>query len=1229
MKFVLIGFGGTGSEIVNNVYGRIPASMQNDFAAYAIDTDQDDLRNLENIIPTNRIVTSRDETVGSILNKFQGKNFSFLSKHRSVLNTPIAEGAGQVRQVSRFGFETMEEDLGTLTAGIDHMLLQAQRNDQGIQIYFIGSICGGTGSGCMLQIANFISNYISSVNDGVRIYTTACLLLPGVYTEMKDVELDANQKNRLKANAYAFIKEWNTYNAIFHEDYKGDKKNFNLLHLNLGQKGGITYSISKQDLLNINQTFQEPFNSFLCIDNTSANGGALKSLQDYKDMLEDFLFFYTTTGVAGTASSRLVNSLPALMTPGAGGISRFNGLGVSKIIYPKNQMEELASLKIFKTSFSENYLRIDKEYLKEKAKIDERKKFGDFSQEDFTRGQFFVKQFKEWASSDLGIFDGFYKICDSELKYAKRDEGQTTVEYVYKHDICFERIQEFISSRVEKIRTTSDIPAIDHFQKSIDRFIETFSNKEDKIGEVIKLEKQINEFEYQIGQISDSTVKNIAANIVSFLDVSQGILKGARNSNYNILHYMLGSTESEETMGVMNPVSIRFFLYNLTELIKDRYDSLYKRVLGSGGEYSGEIQSILENLEEVRELDYLSSTDEIENPVEAIRRAEEKNRNWGGAFKFINDQTKDFWRIYKPAIENESSELINLFVKKIEHRVLGIVLNQLNMMTSLWETYFTNVEDLFNKENNFVDQSINRLTLDNPKEHYQEIFYDRNPEKSKKYKLEFIEEVSKSSNMDGVLGDRITETLALESLWVLKEVNDKDRALDLESITLGAKDIISSLKLTIQEMQIFNMSLIEAWRKHLSLRNSEELESDINQLMAETLDRIKRISGPYMIAGQNNPVTNTYTFWGIHKMNQEEIQNLNDRELSRKLGVKLRDDTVDQILSKDKDGEGFISDNPVITPYEIICNTINTGFSFQNVFDFLGPQNPKIDDIFRHPMNAGNYYKSYFGEKLNNWLRGEASVHIDERWSGLHILKELNDDLDEMFEEEVKKAFIRGLTMNWLNSVKNDDRDNTWRVDCNWFEDSMNRSGFLYMGDEPLEARFYDLYKGLYNNMFVVLKINGYQDTVMEYEGAFEKQFDADRKGSARYSWRYHKFVLGCSSPINYELYPKTKYNILDVICSLHQEGPNNNETFKLQEDLIHILMKELISYHQKVYGKADNHQRRLRNVINDILRTSKIANNQASVGDCKLRDKWFGILLEYYKVESTLKEKFKLCKQK
>ena len=212
VPILLIGLGGIGSEIVDNVYGRLKSTKQaSNIEALVFDTDINSQKNLKNITEECKIQTSTDKTVKYAL-EIDKDAKEWFPIHPLIEKMQMLNGAGQIRAVSRLALRSAMK-LGKLTpttAVRDRLFkLGSGINEKGLRVMIVSSMMGGTGSGIFLQIPLYIRElFESQISGGCdRIEIQGTFILPDV---LKGA-ISPKEVENVYSNAYAAMKELNRF----------------------------------------------------------------------------------------------------------------------------------------------------------------------------------------------------------------------------------------------------------------------------------------------------------------------------------------------------------------------------------------------------------------------------------------------------------------------------------------------------------------------------------------------------------------------------------------------------------------------------------------------------------------------------------------------------------------------------------------------------------------------------------------------------------------------------------------------------------------------------------------------------------------------------------------------------------------------------------------------------------------------------------------------------------
>lgn len=223
---VIIGMGGTGKDVL----ARTRRLLVERFGA------------LSNVPVVQFVSIDTDDAPPGVPEIFMGQNIAFRHDEKAVLDTTglgpilgnlaqyehlaewfppdlagvqdLTSGAKQIRALGRLaffmGYAGVRDVVTAAVKGVtdrdkarfmlDHYGLNV---GSGVDVYIVSSLCGGTGSGMLLDVAYGIRKWFR--DNGLVNEVNAYVMLPGAFTGVSD---------RVKANGYACLKELNHHMGL-------------------------------------------------------------------------------------------------------------------------------------------------------------------------------------------------------------------------------------------------------------------------------------------------------------------------------------------------------------------------------------------------------------------------------------------------------------------------------------------------------------------------------------------------------------------------------------------------------------------------------------------------------------------------------------------------------------------------------------------------------------------------------------------------------------------------------------------------------------------------------------------------------------------------------------------------------------------------------------------------------------------------------------------------------
>lgn len=377
---VVIGVGGTGKNILLALKKMIVENSPNGMQDYpllkllSLDTDT----SIDGV--TSEIKTVKDEIkldpnteierlgadglVSTLkLDEFPNIKEWFPDSKRSQLNpTMLSGGASQMKPVGRFSFawnaSTLRDKLyNILSTTIDVNAVKKSKIagfNPFTNVFICGSICGGTGSGVFLDVANLVRFVAKQANVVAKIY--GLMALASVYDSIAG-------DLKLKPNCYASLVELDYYQN--ENNFQSLKRQFYPAYRNIGPEDW--------DYTNSSNTFS--FDYPYLFDKTNETGVSFSSPKQFAEMAARFIYLLTGSDVA-TRWESVSNNIwvnldrdKKLNKP-----VRYASTGNTSIIYPRRKITQLCSFKLadeyFRIILDESYGKVEIDRLVERFLTD-------------------------------------------------------------------------------------------------------------------------------------------------------------------------------------------------------------------------------------------------------------------------------------------------------------------------------------------------------------------------------------------------------------------------------------------------------------------------------------------------------------------------------------------------------------------------------------------------------------------------------------------------------------------------------------------------------------------------------------------------------------------------------------------------------------------------------------------------------------------------------------------
>lgn len=540
---LLIGLGGTGSRVVNNVVKLLKknrlAFNDGQICCAVLDTntnDMGDIRRSGTDVPVYE--TSKPQRISDYLDQYNHLNVrEWCPVSPAFLTQSMLDGCSEVRVKSRLAFldclntETIS-NLGTL---INDVL----KNNEGskIRVMIVSSLSGGTGSGMFIQVALWLREYLAKSQITIR----GIFLLPDVFVStIKDIRESAETRTRHYANAYAAIRELNALTKI--------RKN---ISLDLSEKITLgTLFDSERDADNGEPVYDFSF----FIDNRDENGVSLSSISEYEQMAAQLVYMQLYSPMKDDMYSEEDNAFLSFVSNDE---PLYGTCGTAKAEYPVRSVKTYCAIRATQESIKTGWRKIDSEI---EARIEEKKaaeRDGVFTSEAIDPRFEYVKLFDEKIAvkpEEAGrdrFFISIAKDVKNETKIKSKD-GKVTVKYTDKIDDFIKMLK---SKKIETFVTQNS--HMDDFAIDAESFVSADHSKEELRSKILSdesdMEDAVNLFESKV----DEYATNIVNTVFPF---SMGEVTPKNECS---IYGLISKPNEEGTRIFIHPVAMRYLLCKL------------------------------------------------------------------------------------------------------------------------------------------------------------------------------------------------------------------------------------------------------------------------------------------------------------------------------------------------------------------------------------------------------------------------------------------------------------------------------------------------------------------------------------------------------------------------------------------------------------------------------------------------------------------------------------------
>lgn len=665
---LLIGLGGTGSRVVNNVVKELHLNKKEinngEICCAVLDTnvnDADEIVRSSTGVPV--IPTSKAQKIRGYFEEYNHLHIGeWCPQSPSFMEESMLNGASELRVKSRLAFMDCIES-GKIDE-LEFMINDVLKNNEGsqIRIMIVSSLSGGTGSGMFIQVALWLRKILCNSQITIR----GIFMLPDVFvSNIKDIKDNKTTSVRHYCNAYAAIRELNAITNI---------REFG--------EGKLAEKITIGNLFDSEKDFKtgKPVYDFaFFIDDKDENGVRLESVAEYEKMVAQLVYMQLYAPMSDDMYSEEDNAFIAFKAEKE--MPLYGSCGTAKAVYPTESVKNYCALRAAQDSLTSGWNKIDSEInaiLEEKKR---KERDGIYSNEVIDVRAKFMKIFEDKTAvkaEEVAEDRFFINIAKDVKNEVRRKEGEKTVtDY-----------RDKVSDFVKLLQDQKIDPVVVSFGIEEEFAIDSESFVDDD-HTMDELRNQIKNDEVGISEALDKFDKNVAdyadTIVNSVFPYSMGDVKP---ENRATIYGLLSKPNDMGELEFIHPVAARYVLYKLIANLERAVKGFVLADRRAEALAGGDVGTLFDN----------KRTAETEATPEAFLNSK----------KFLQNEAKfldDFEGRYAQFIETKIRLCEKYEKERLQSEVYKKLIERLELLAKQLESFFGKLDEIQGKLNDAVAQN--------------------------------------------------------------------------------------------------------------------------------------------------------------------------------------------------------------------------------------------------------------------------------------------------------------------------------------------------------------------------------------------------------------------------------------------------------------------------------------------------------------------------------------------
>lgn len=573
---VLVGLGGTGSRVVNNVARMLQERNHsiNDgkITCVVFDTNKSD-NDLIKASGTNIPVVSTcdDKKIREYLARYANMRVDeWCPTSPTFVDSHMKNGASEVRVKSRLAFmDTLENGgIQQFITAIEKVFHSRTDTKDQLRVLVVSSLAGGTGSGMFIQISLWLRQFFESRNCDATI--RGILLLPDIFVStVEDAKKNPLKKLYYYANAYAAIREVNAINKVVKEQEKAKKSG----------KPTLERPMIIDGVFDSRKPPSRPvFDNAFFVDDQDVYGASFSKTSDYEEVAAQMVYMQLYAPMYTemiSVEDNLYRSFEMNDEP------VYGSCGTAKLEYPTMDVVRYCALHAAVDAVAQGWHCLDREIAVEQKKLADQQKDGYNLDRKISVRDKYIELFNEKSAKvgkEITKGDRLFVAIKDDVNLLVRttgDNGETMVDRRSKIGPFMNKIVTAIRSGVESscdfesiLEVGKGLPDPDKINKVTKTAIEKC--KKARSLELPAVMSCIDEFDGTANKAGkkDGIVEKILRQLVP-MDMA-GVSMNNDMSVYGL--FLNRDLDGNET--VVHPVAARYLLYKLLQAIEQEQSKL-------------------------------------------------------------------------------------------------------------------------------------------------------------------------------------------------------------------------------------------------------------------------------------------------------------------------------------------------------------------------------------------------------------------------------------------------------------------------------------------------------------------------------------------------------------------------------------------------------------------------------------------------------------------------------